>query len=202
MPIYWKTRNFARNPFDSRRGKIYDSALMSRHVPDFVNSTRATEGDFSITGQLAFTRMKRLLEVVNNPEGVAEVELNFSVDGQGIANVRGRIRADVVLMCQRCLEAMAVPIDVDFNLGIVATEDAAKRLPEQYDPLVVRGEQLLIAEVVEDEIILALPAIPRHEPEECPAREYIEKRQSGAGQTDEVSTSPFAVLAQIKAKRK
>ena len=202
MPIYWKTRNFARNPFDSRRGKIYDSALMSRHVPDFVNSTRATEGDFSITGQLAFTRMKRLLEVVNNPEGVAEVELNFSVDGQGIANVRGRIRADVILTCQRCLEAMTIPIDVDLKLGVVASEEAAKRLPEQYDPLIVRGEQLLIAEVVEDEIILALPAIPRHEPEECPAREYIEKRQSGAGQSDEASTNPFAVLAQLKAKRK
>ena len=202
MPIYWKTRNFARNPFDSRRGKIYDSALMSRHVPDFVNSTRATEGDFSITGLLAFSRMKRLLEVVNNPEGIAEVELNFSVDGQRIANVRGRVRADVSLTCQRCLEAMTVPIDVDVHLGIVASEDAAKRLPEHYDPLVVHGEQLLIAEVVEDEIILALPAIPRHEPQECPAKEYIEKRQSGAGQSDEVSTNPFAVLAQIKAKRK
>jgi uncharacterized protein len=202
MPIYWKTRNFARNPFDSRRGKIYDSALMSRHVPDFVNSTRATEGDFSITGQLAFSRMKRLLEVVNNPEGSAEVELNFSVDGQRIANVRGRVRADVSLTCQRCLEAMTVPIDVDVHLGIVASEDAAKRLPEHYDPLVVHGEQLLIAEVVEDEIILALPAIPRHKPEECPAKEYMEKRQSGAEQSDEVSTNPFAVLAQIKAKRK
>ncbi len=202
MPIYWKTRNFARNPFDSRRGKIYDSALMSRHVPDFVNSTRATEGDFSITGLLAFSRMKRLLEVVNNPEGIAEVELNFSVDGQRIANVRGRVRADVSLTCQRCLEAMTVPIDVDVHLGIVASEDAAKRLPEHYDPLVVHGEQLLIAEVVEDEIILALPAIPRHEPQECPAKEYIEKRRSGAGQSDEVSTNPFAVLAQIKAKRK
>jgi len=202
MPIYWKTRNFARNPFDSRRGKIYDSALMSRHVPDFVNSTRATEGDFSITGQLAFSRMKRLLEVVSNPEGIAELELNFSVDGQRIANVRGRVHADVTLTCQRCLEAMTVPIDVNVHLGIVASEDAAKRLPEYYDPLVVHGEQLLIAEVVEDEIILALPAVPRHEPGECPAKEYIEKLQSGAGQSDEVSTSPFAVLAQIKAKRK
>ena len=202
MPIYWKTRNFARNPFDSRRGKIYDSALMSRHVPDFVNSTRATEGDFSITGQLAFARMKRLLEVVNNPEGVAEVELDFSVDGQGIANVRGWVHADVVLICQRCLEAMTVTIDVDLNLGIIASEEAAKRLPEHYDPLVVHGEQLLIAELVEDEIILALPAIPRHEPEECPARDYIEKRQSGAGESDEVSPNPFAVLAQLKAKRK
>ena len=201
MPIYWKTRNFARNPFDSRRGKIYDFALMSRHVPDFVNSTRATEGDFSIAGQLAFSRMERLIEMVNNPEGAAEVALDFSVDGQGVHYVRGRVCAELVLTCQRCLEPMKFPVAVEICLGIVASEEEAKRLPEQYDPLVARGEQLLIAEVVEDEILLALPAIPRHDPAECTAMENAEKWQSGAVETAKVSANPFAVLAQLKAKR-
>lgn len=174
---------------------------MSRHVPDFINSTRATEGEFSIAGQLAFTRMKRLLEVVNNPEGAAEVALNFAIDGQGIPRVRGRVRADLVLTCQRCLEPVRIPVDADMCLGIVAAEDEARRLPGQYDPLVAHGEQLLIAEVVEDEILLALPAIPRHDPAECTAAADVERGQSGVGETVEDSPGPFAILAQLKAKR-
>ena len=174
---------------------------MSRHVPDFINPVRAAEGGFSISGQLAFTRMKRLLEVVNNPDGVAEVDLNFGVDGKGTPNVQGRLHTDVVLTCQRCLEPMQVSVDVKICLGIVASEDEASRLPEQYDPLVARNEQLMIADMVEDEILLALPSIPRHDPGECAVMEDSEKRQSGAGQAAEESTNPFAVLAKLKAKR-
>jgi DUF177 domain-containing protein len=174
---------------------------MSRQVPDFINPIRAAEGEFSIAGRLEFARMKRLLAVVNNPEGTAEVALNFSVDGQRIPNVRGRVRAELVLTCQRCLEPMKLPVDVDISLGIVASEDAAERLPEEYDPLVTRGEQLLIAEAVEDEILLALPAIARHDPAECVAMEHVGQRQDDGGQVVEVSASPFAILAQLKAKR-
>jgi len=174
---------------------------MSRHVPDFINPVRAAEGGFSISGQLAFSRMKRLLEVVNNPDGVAELDLNFAVDGQGTPNVRGWMHTDVDLICQRCLEPMQVSVDVNICLGIVASEEEARRLPEQYDPLVARNEQLMIAEMVEDEILLALPSIPRHDAGECTVREDGEKRQSGAGDSVEDSANPFAVLAKLKAKR-
>ena len=174
---------------------------MSRQVPDFINPVRAAEGGFSISGLLAFGRMKRLLEVVNNPEGAAEIALDFAVDVHGAPYVRGRIRAELVVACQRCLESMKVSVDVDLSLGIVSSEDEAKRLPEHYDPLVARGEQLLVAELVEDEILLALPAIPRHDPAECTAMESEDTRSGDDGEGDEVASSPFAVLAQLKAKR-
>lgn len=200
-PIYWKSRNFAGNTFDSQRGKLYDSALMSRQVPDFINPIHAAEGKFSIAGQLAFGRMKRLLEVVNNPEDKAEVTLNFSVDGQGIPTVRGRVYADLVLTCQRCLEPVRINVDEDICLGIVASVDEAKRLPEEYDPLVTRGDQLFIAEAVEDEIFLALPAISRHDPGVCATMENVGRRESSSEESADEPSSPFTVLAQLKVKR-
>ena len=175
---------------------------MSRQVPDFIDPIRAAEGEVSIAGQLAFSRMKRLLEVVNNREGSAEVSLNFAVDGQGIPCVEGRVRAEVLLTCQRCLEPMQFAVDVDVHLGIVAGEDAEQRLPERYEPLLMRGEQLLIAETVEDEIFLALPSVPRHDPAECVATEHIGQRQNDDGEREgDASAGPFAILAQLKAKR-
>ena len=200
-PIYWKTRNFAGFPFDSCPGKLYDFALMSRHVPDFINPIRAAEGGFHVAGQVKFSRMKRLLEVVTNRDDAAEVSLDFSVDGQGIAFAQGRVNADLMLTCQRCLSPMKFVLNIDFCLGIVASEDEAQRLPERYDPLIIHGDQLLIAEAVEDEIFLALPAFPRHDPAECDVVDNVEKRQSSNDEAEKLKASPFAVLAQLKGKR-
>jgi len=174
---------------------------MSRHVPDFINPIRAAEGGVSISGQLAFARMKRLLEIVTNPEGAADIVLDFAIDGQGTPFVHGRVRADLVLTCQRCLEAMVFPVDAEISLGIAASEEEAKRLPLQYDPVVTHGEQLSLAEVVEDEILLALPTIPRHDPAACTALENAEKRLEGVDEDDKAASNPFAVLAKLKAKR-
>ena len=174
---------------------------MSRHVPDFINPIRAAEGEFHVAGQVKFSRMKRLLEVVINRDDAAEVSLDFSVDGQDITYVQGRANADLMLTCQRCLSPMKFVLNIDFCLGIVASEDEAQRLPERYDPLIIHGDQLLIAEAVEDEIFLALPAIPRHDPAECKVVENVEKRQSSDDEAEGHKASPFAVLAQLKGKR-
>ena len=96
---------------------------------------------------------------------------------------------------------MAFAVDAEISLGIAVSEEGAKRLPAQYDPVVTRGEQLSLAEVVEDEILLALPTIPRHDPAACTALENVEKRREDVDEDDKASSSPFAVLAQLKAKR-
>jgi uncharacterized protein len=175
---------------------------MSKRVPDFINPFRAAEGGHSIAGRLAFARMGRLIEVVENTEGAAEVSLDFAIDDQGIAHVRGRVRAEAVLICQRCLEPMTVSIDAEINLGIVGSDDEAKRLPEQYEPLVVSGQQLSVAELIEDELLLFLPAIPRHDDAVCAEASVVAmKERDGEGDFAETSTNPFAVLARLKSKQ-
>jgi uncharacterized protein len=189
-------------PFDSTTGKLYDCALMSKHMPDFINPVRAAEGGHSVAGQLPFAKMMRLAEVVENREGSADVVLAFAIDEQGIAHVRGQVRGEVVLICQRCLEPMRLPIDIELDLGIVDSDDGARRLPERYDPLVVSGQTLSVAELVEDEILLALPAIPRHEGDACTAAmTAIPQKQDDDATSPESAANPFAVLAQLKTKR-
>lgn len=175
---------------------------MSKRVPDFINPFRSAEGGQSIAGQLAFARMERLVEVVENTEDSAEIALTFATDEQGVPHVRGQVSAKVILICQRCLEPMTVPIDIEMDLGIVGSDDEAKRLPGQYDPLVVREQPLAVAELIEDEILLALPAIPRHDGAVCAAANMAAREeQNGDAEDAEPNTNPFAVLAQLKSKR-
>ncbi len=202
QPIHWNLWIFIDSLFDSALGKLYDCALMSKQMPDFINPIRAAEGKQSIAGQLAFARMTRLAGVVENRGASADVVLAFAVDEQGIPHVRGQVSGEVVLICQCCLESMAVPIHVEMDLGIVGSDEAAKRLPKRYDPLEVRGATLSVAELVEDEILLALPAIPRHEGETCTAvNTAIPQKRHVKAMSDEFAANPFAVLARLKSKQ-
>jgi len=174
---------------------------MSRRVPDFVNPFRAAEGGHVIAGRIEFTRMKRLMEAVDNHDGAAELSLNFAVDEQGIPHVKGRVNSEVALVCQRCLEPMTLPISIEMDLGIVASDEAVKRLPEYYEPLIVGDKPLSVAEMVEEEIMLALPAVPRHEPGVCVAANTASgERPEDGNDKESSSNNPFAVLARLKSK--
>lgn len=175
---------------------------MSKHVPDFINPFRSAEGGYSIAGDVAFARMGRLIELVRNTEGSAQVILNFGMDKQGIPFVQGQIRTEVELICQRCLEPMKIPIQADMDLAIIGSDDEVKRLPERYDPLLVSEQPLSVAELVEDEILLALPAVPRHDEGVCSEAGILTtENRDGTEESVESHANPFAVLARLKSNQ-
>ena len=53
------------------------------------------------------------------------------------------------------------------TLAVVWTDDQAAHLPRHLEPLVVEDEACSLWDVVEDELILALPSFSYHETEEC-----------------------------------
>jgi uncharacterized protein len=73
--------------------------------------------------------------------------------------------------------------------------DEARQLPERYDPLPVSDRLIRPRDLIEDELLLALPQIPMHDPQVCKAM--------SAGSDDEVQeqsgkANAFAVLADLK----
>src|SRR5258706_4271917 len=97
------------------------------------------------------------------------------------------IRGSVVTDCQRCLEPLQQRIDIRSQLVFVADET---RLPavEDEEPEVdylVLEAALDLRELVQDEVILALPVAPAHAPGACQAP------ASGVGTE---SRSAFATL--------
>lgn len=106
------------------------------------------------------------------------------------------VDSTVTLQCQRCLQPMLSPLTVDRWFRFVADEDEAARLDEEVeeDVLAVSRSFDLLA-LVEDELILALPIVPRHEA--CP--EPLLPTQAAADEPDaEESQHPFAALAALR----
>ena len=97
----------------------------------------------------------------------AQGVLRKQADGE--AQVRLHLQAHTVLQmcCQRCLQPVAVPLDVDTQLRFVRDEALAEKLDEDSEEDVLALPATLdLQALVEDELILALPLVPRHE--SCP----------------------------------
>lgn len=107
--------------------------------------------------------------------------------------------ACVELECQRCLGPVATALEVDRALRFVQGEDQAAALDaESEDDVLALSRWLDLRELVEDELLLALPLVPRHEvcPQPLPLAGLAGEAVLPDGQ--EERPNPFAVLQELK----
>ena len=176
---------------------------MSAALPARIDCLRLVRQGEHLQGILPPSRMPRLLDAVVDV-GDTEVELEFGVDLGRIRYVSGRVKTRVSMPCQRCLEPMPIDIDARVNLGIVIAESQIEGLSAEYEPLLIGEDLIDPAALVEDELLLALPLAPRHEPQDCPAWEKVVAgsvdSDTPSAETKSTRPNPFAVLASLKTK--
>jgi len=132
--------------------------LPARFNPDLM----ARDGTrYEVTVPLeAFERLPGILA---SCEGAVSASASFSRRKDHIA-VSGRLAATWPLVCQRCLEPMSTTIDEPYELVFVESEEAARKLPKALDPVVLdETGQIRLVDVLEDELMLHVPAVPRHD---------------------------------------
>jgi len=171
---------------------------MSDQLPETIKPQSLVDTGGSISGVIALAKMKRLASLLVNSEGLVETQLEFARDVQGNRLVHGVITTELPLICQRCLETVRYPVNVELSLALIANADQMDRLPESYDPLVLDSPSLSLTELVEDELLLALPIVAMHTQAECNAN-LAEIDDSETESSDE-EPHPFAALAQLKGK--
>ncbi|MEJ2644859.1 MAG: YceD family protein [Gammaproteobacteria bacterium] len=162
-------------------------------LPDHIAAMALARTGAHFAGRLPLARMPRLGEALLDSSGEVAVDLHLGTDDERVRYLTGRIRGELTLQCQRCLEPMALAVDIDVRLGLVDGLDEAQRLPEGYEPLVVEAGKVALSELVEDELLLALPVVPKHgDASEC---RVIESEEDTV---EEARENPFTVLADLK----
>ncbi|ARP95889.1 YceD family protein [Bordetella genomosp. 13] len=186
--------------FDPRRVDAYALASQGRQLE----------------GSIALARLSRLVdglpEQAAGEAGLAHWQVQGAIGrGTGKTGVIGgqpllhlRVQADLTLECQRCGELFTYPVDAACTLQLVDSEEDLdddlalqdEDSTEDYPDKVVGSRQFDLLAQVEDELILNVPYVPRHEV--CPGA------QAGAGDASQEPAierpSPFAVLEQLKRK--
>lgn len=167
-------------------------------LPNRIDPRKLAEREVRITGKADIKAMPNLSQTLSEKDGCIDVDLQFAVDEQRIRTITGSAHGHVKMTCQRCLESVDVVVEADFNLGVAASEEAAKQLPRSYDPLIVEDEEIELLPVLEEELILSLPFDAYHD--DCSIQTSFGDAEAVAEDTKK--PNPFSVLAQLKADTK
>ena len=136
-------------------------------IPAQTQASKALERRERYQGTLPFTQMPRLSALVAAPAGELHVELVAERGVDGADWLRGNIRGVLPLTCQRGLHPFEWTCDVAVELRLVFSEDEEERLLKDCEPYLVRDDQLPLREMVEDEVLLALPMMARCDDPDC-----------------------------------
>lgn len=130
-------------------------------------------------------------------------EVAWSVRGERRARVAApaeiwlhfQLRTRLRLECQRCLRPVETVVEADRALRFVAGEDQAAALDvESEEDVLALTRSLDLRELAEDELLLALPLVPRHEI--CPEPLLLSSEPSQEAADER--PNPFAVLKALK----
>jgi uncharacterized protein len=174
---------------------------MSDHsLPKTVDPLKYADQNKVLEGEIALELMPRLLEIVLESEAEVKIRLEFDRDEQKLRVLKGQLSADLVLVCERCLEPVNKRVESEFALGIVLTDEQAKNLPGYYEPLLVDPESLELLEVIEEELMLSLPMFAYHDDCELDTS-ALRNEEVEQSQKDEDKPNPFSVLSELKLKK-
>ena len=163
---------------------ISSGPFMPQPQPVIDGFEFASAGE-SLQGLWPIRDFPRLHDMLAAHEGDVAYEVDGVRDDHGRPGLRVRAQALLQLRCQRCLEALAFEVRADELLVLAATQAEIDAEPPGVHSAdrVVGAKEMAVRDLIEDELILALPYAPRHE--SCSAR---------ASQDGAEKTSPFAGL--------
>ena len=145
---------------------------------------------------LSISELPRAAAAVLRNDETVQLRMNLQEADHGITLLDAGIQTTLKLTCQRCLDEMPVRIDSELRLALLSKKTQEGLIPVGYEPLLIPGGEIRVADLIEDEILLGLPISPRHDDKDCgPLREDLQTLQESAADTD--TTTPFAGLADM-----
>lgn len=168
---------------------------MSKPQANRLDAVRLAADGASLERRFPLAGFPRLAESLVTSEGDATARLSFSQVAEGVAGCDLVVDARLALRCQRCLQACEVPVRSADRLAFVANDAEALRVPAGVEAVTTDPRAVDLHALVEDELLLSLPLVPRHEGEDCgpcaSAHRPADEEDSRA------ATRPFAGLKDL-----
>ncbi len=138
-------------------------------LPQYIDLIEYVEQQRSIDAVVSSESLERLSELLEQPTKQIVVKLEFGKDAQQRRVVSCYIEAILHVQCQRCGQMMSLPLTVNSKLCMVKNDGQAKQLPVNYEPLMASDVQIVPLNIIEEELLLAIPMVPRHIEAQCPS---------------------------------
>lgn len=167
---------------------------MSANVPEMLDVWRMVAAKRSFEGRAPLSEFTRLHGLLFDTEGEVSFSLQFDSDALlKVSFVELRVDAALPLECQRSLQRFVLPVHLEQRLGLIRDEADEAALPEEYEALLVPNDGMLrLLDMVEDELVLAVPAVPLNPESDAVERDWPIPEEELA------QANPFAGLASLK----
>lgn len=131
-------------------------------LPDLDHLARLGK---ALEGEPDLGKLSRLVGLLSSPVGAVNASMTVLSRADGILELRLECSAQVQLTCQRCLEPMSYRLEASVRYEVVEEgpeegNDGGHGVPER---LALNGRRVNPLQLIEEELIVALPFSPRHE---------------------------------------
>ncbi len=162
---------------------------------DLLDAWRMVSSRRGLEGRAPLSSLSRLAETLFDTEGEVVYSVDFDTDELQIPYAELRATTSLPLLCQRTLTRFLFPVAITQRLGLIRQEADEAGLPEEYEPLLMPSDGMLSPlQLVEDELILAIPVVPVK-----PGTEAMEADWP-IPEADQQRANPFSALTALKNK--
>jgi uncharacterized protein len=146
-------------------------------------------------GATPVAEMRRLVNDLADESGTLQWAVQGGVVREGYPSLTLSIAGPVKLVCQRCMAPFEYALDSSTMLVLGKDDEEADQIEEILDndsvDVIVGSRTCDIRDLLEDEALLALPQVPKHDV--CPATPMLDALKSD-------KPSPFASLQNLKSE--
>ena len=186
----FKNKDLHRIRFDRGGDEPYYTRPMTAGLPDRVDCERLADEAAVLQRVYELSELPRLRDQLANEHGAVHASFAFEGVGAGRAGAAVRVEAKPNLVCQRCLQSFSCVIAGNSEIEFADSEDATP-VGSQREIYVMERGRVSLRELVEEELLLAIPAIPA-----CDSPETCGKAPS----LHDARTRPLAALRDILKK--
>jgi uncharacterized protein len=162
--------------------------MTAQHI---INSLEFARKSLEIRDTIAHSDLQRAKDLLTQESETLNWRLSGEISADKKARLHLTLTGNVGVPCQRCLGPMLVALNVSSEFILV--KDESEIPPEEedvedHDYLVAEAE-MNVLQLVEDEILLALPYAPKHEIKDCAVKAEVNELKA---------PNPFAALRDFK----
>jgi uncharacterized protein len=166
--------------------------MTAQHI---INSIEFARKSLEIHDTIHVFEMARVQDILFSQEGVLSWQLVGLMDDDNKPMLSLQVSGTVNLKCTRCLESFAFDLNIDSLFVVLADESM---LPSEQDDIedeldyLVADPHMQVSQLIEDEVLLALPYAPKHEVSVCGVKDKV---------IEVGKPNPFKVLQGLKVNK-
>ena len=161
-------------------------------LPAIVVPKKLLKNKSALQGFFDNHQLERVNDAFCTVIGKVDVDIKLESEDKGRIRLSGTVSCKLELVCQRCLNSFSYPLEIEMGTMLV-DEDSMLNEKTNFDDLPILGDELNLLNLIQDEILLGLPAAPTCETacsENGIMRSNVEMQRS--------ERNPFEVLRQLK----